>query len=512
MVCVSAPVEHPDNPRSTYCAKCAVMNPSEKLSRERSEKGLCILCGVNKQIGDGRGGSSFCWYCYKRREEVTKQFQEEAAAEAVKHEGIKKATLYELPESCMFGYLGEVARKLQAPLGFAYPAALTVYAGRWGAMRTRSIRTNLFTALIAAPHEGKGRTSKRAMKVIEAPEHARFYRTIGSSDAGIVEMLGGKKNDKIKHDERFGLPALAFEAEMQDAMNKMDVRGSSLPNKLNTLWEEDEVRHAVKKSDLVAYSQLSILGALTINEPADFTEMWGKNTVSGLYDRFLFGVAPKGWKWDDAWEEHEKVKPELHEPCTVRVDKEIFDMKEAWVSENRITRARLGELALRVAVITTAANGGPKGVVQPVTEECMRCALEFMDWQETIRAHYKPSRADSPGGKLSEIVAEEFQRIKDAEGNYAWASWRDLYRKNNWQRKDGKAIAMQRDALVEAGVLEAEYDDVLDKNGNAVVDGNGNEKRKKTGNYRYAEWVPKPLSSNGDDKVMQSDVKRASGK
>lgn len=53
---------------------------------------------------------------------------------------------------------------------------------------------------------------------------------------------------------------------------------------------------------------------------------------------------------------------------------------------------------------------------------------------------------------------------------------------------------MQRDALVEAGVLEAEYDDVLDKNGNAVVDSNGNEKRKKTGNYRYAEWVPKPLS------------------
>jgi hypothetical protein len=163
-------------------------------------------------------------------------------------------------------------------------------------------------------------------------------------------------------------------------------------------------------------------------------------------------------------------------------------MKKAWVSVDRVNRERLGELALRVAVITTAGQGERDKTdwKAPVTEDCMRAALEFMEWQEAIRERYKPSEADTPGGKLAELaelIADTFIRVRDDAGNYVWASWRALYRKHNWQRKDGKAMQVQRDALVEAGILEAEWEAVRDKEGKETG------QRKKTGNYRYSDGV-----------------------
>ena len=413
-------------------------------------------------------------------EDATKESEPEAKQEPAKKRGLRK-----MPESCMWGYLGDVARKLQAPLGFAYPAVLAVYAGRHGVMRTKGTRTNLFVGLLGDIHAGKGRTAKRAMHVVAGNELSKEYTSWGASDAALVEMLGGKADDKIRPEERIGRPVLAFEDEMIDAMNKMDIKGSSLANKLNTLFGMDRIEHRVKGKPHVAHAQLSLLGALTVKDPAAFTEIWGKNTVTGLWDRFIFGIAPKGWEWDDQWEEQEYVVPELREPASVRMTQEALDMKKAWVSVDRVNRERLGELALRVAVITTAAQGERDKTdwKAPVTEDCMRAALKFMEWQEAIRERYKPSEADTPGGKLAELIAETFMRIKDEAGNYAWASWRAVYRKHNWQRKDGKAMQVQRDALVEAGILEVEWEAVLDKQGKETG------QRKKTGNYRYSDGL-----------------------
>jgi hypothetical protein len=111
---------------------------------------------------------------------------------------------------------------------------------------------------------------------------------------------------------------------MIDTMNKMDIKGSSLANKLNTLFGMDRIEHRVKGKPHVAYAQLSLIGALTVKDPAAFTEIWGKNTVTGLWDRFIFGIAPKGWEWDDQWEEQEYVVPELREPASVRMTQEAL--------------------------------------------------------------------------------------------------------------------------------------------------------------------------------------------
>ena len=88
----------------------------------------------------------------------------------------------------------------------------------------------------------------------------------------------------------------------------------------------------------------------------------------------------------------------------------------------------------------------------------MRAALLFCEWQEALRSVYKPSRADTIGGKMSEAIMEHAWRTVDATGSYSWFSWREAYQKNSWYRKDGRQMGQQRDALIKTGMLVKEDD------------------------------------------------------
>lgn len=103
---------------------------------------------------------------------------------------------------------------------------------------------------------------------------------------------------------------------------------------------------------------------------------------------------------------------------------------------------------MRVAAITAAANGDTE-----VGEACMRAALRLMEWQGEIRSIYKPSRADSMGGRYSEMIMNEAWRHQDIEGNFLPFSWREAYRRNSWYTKDGNQVQKQRDILVGLGML-----------------------------------------------------------
>jgi hypothetical protein len=180
-------------------------------------------------------------------------------------------------------------------------------------MLSKGIRPNLYVCLIAGVHEGKSRTNDRAMQLIFPDELARRKDTWGSSDAGLIEQLGGKKQDKVDEVERIApAPYLLFEDEYIDAANKMDIKNSSLPMKFSRLFYKSHVEYAVKGKAMEANATVSLLTGVTVARPEDFSELWGKNTVSGLYDRFIFGWAPPGWQFHDSWEE--TVVGEQHQP------------------------------------------------------------------------------------------------------------------------------------------------------------------------------------------------------
>jgi hypothetical protein len=360
-----------------------------------------------------------------------------------------------MPEACMYGYLGRVARKLDAPLGYAYPALLAIYASRHIGIATKTIRQNIFVVMLGDTSTGKTRSMNRALNVVGSDSVSKIIDDAIASGEGLVEKLGGKKDSQLQPLDRVGLPVLLHQDEMRELMAKIGVENSSIPYKLNRLWEKDDIGTTAKKNILKAYANASFLGGLTIESPAEFAALFGMATVSGLYVRFIYAWAPEGHVFDDIWEEAELVPQEIHPPCkNVKVPRLIFEMKMEWEHRNpKVRGQRLAQLALRIALVTAAANGD-----QEVTEECMKAALLFCEWQEVLRSVYKPGRAESAGGKLSEAIMNEAWRYVDDAGHYTWFNWREAYRRNHWEREDGVALGKQRDSLVKNGLLIKEDD------------------------------------------------------
>jgi hypothetical protein len=140
------------------------------------------------------------------------------------------------------------------------------------------------------------------------------------------------------------------------------------------------------------------------------------------------------------------------------------------------------EIMKRVARLITAANqedADSKGVVW-VTDEAVGKSLEFGEWQMAVRARYKPSSADTPGGKLAAAISDAYDRARHDDGTPKLVDWRDMYRKHGWNRdnaKDASGLKNQREALIDAKVLEAELE----------PDPKDDSKFRRTGNYRYAD-------------------------
>src|SRR4051812_26470255 len=100
-----------------------------------------------------------------------------------------------------------------------------------------------------------------------------------------------------------------------------------------------------------------------IDNPAEYSEVFGFASSHGLYDRSLFGVHPaddfKFMPWN---------KPEfVFEPSTPTVSPDVFDQVNAWGDK---TDRRLRELVLRVAYVSCAINGDDH-----LTEESITAAL-----------------------------------------------------------------------------------------------------------------------------------------
>ena len=364
-----------------------------------------------------------------------------------------------MPESCMYGWLGQAARELETPLGFAYPAMLTVFAAQV-TMEPKHVRPTLYTCLIGAVHCGKSETIKRAVKYMHFADPDTVKWTVPGSDRGLIKIFGDKKKDepkskdKDKADVPYGMeeakPKLLAQDELRNTIAKANIQGSSLPSTLCSLWSQDEAGAADKTGEHTALVRLNMLGALKADDAEDFEECFGKESTSGLYDRFVYGLAPRdGWKYT-FWEREAVYRM----PKAVSVPDYCYRMVDEWREFDRKVRGRLGEIALRIAYITSAANHDTA-----ITIEAMRCALEFCEWQEYIRTTYKAGMGDSPDAICTNAILSILEKVKPGE----WVSWRELANKKSWYRKyGGRLLSSTRDAMAKSGLT---IEEVIEEDG-----------------------------------------------
>ena len=373
----------------------------------------------------------------------------------------ERKKLHAMPECAMYGWCAEKARELETPLGYAYPAIVTAVAAMINGT-TRGIRPTMYTVLIGPVHCGKTETIKRAIDSLLWPDPATVKWTVPGSDRGLINIFGGKKKDDKDKDPvsnaRFAKTHLLAQDEFRNTINKSNISGSSLAPTLCSLWSQDEAGAADKTGEHICLVKLNILGGLKADDPEEFAEVFGKESTAGLYDRCVYGIAPKGWKWQP-WE----PKPAPRMPSNPAITPECYQMLARWRDTNPVSRGRLGEIALRIAYITAAANHD-----KTISTECMRCALEFAEWQESIRAGYRPGMGDAIDAQATNAILMVLEQL---DGK--WVSWRELSTKKNWYRKYGASTLRRvREALQATGVTVEETIDL------------DNGKQQRTGQIR----------------------------
>src|SRR5208282_1365474 len=181
----------------------------------------------------------------------------------------------------------------------------------------------------------------------------------------------------------------------------------------------------------------------------------------------------------------EDIVPERREPCEITVTAETWSRVAAWRKE-KPGRPRLAELAMRIAVISEAAEKGSDWlsdqtrqeadvlscleVGQPeesrlriqavswkprraeLSAEALEAALRFMEWQEALREAYTPSEAIDDDARCTEAI------LKAAEEHGSF-KWNTVCKNKHWCKKFGaRRVAGCRNALAAAGQISYDKD------------------------------------------------------
>ncbi len=279
---------------------------------------------------------------------------------------------------------------------------------------------------------------ERAKSAFDWPNTETIQERMPYSDRGLAKLLKPTtKTDKAGPNAwRVPETRLLLQDELRGLMGKINVPNSVLSPVLCGLWNNDKAGGADKKSDDEIFTRLNILGGLAAQNPEQFTAQFGQETSAGLYDRFVYGFAPK-LKYTVP-----EIVPEARCPVPVTVPKYCYEMKDVWTDEVQEGRERLGEIALRIAVVTSGINH--EGTV---SRDCMRAALNFMEWQEAIRKNFKPSSAEQDKeSRCTEAILNAFMNCRHKDGNYAWKHWRVMYKNRNWHNYGGPTVGRVKKA------------------------------------------------------------------
>jgi hypothetical protein len=340
-----------------------------------------------------------------------------------------------IPVEAMYGKAADLARTLETPLGFAYPAVLTAACGA-GIEASGTIRPTLYTSLLGSVGSGKSVTKDRVLELFlpnkgfdDQPGDVRDPRNMpdtAASDQGLYRMLA----------DTAGQPRLITQDEGRNMLNKASIDGSSLAPVLCQLFNMNYAGGADKMKQYSICVKLSMLLCVKIQNPSEFPEVFGFASAHGLYDRSLFGVHHADDYKFTPWK-----KPEFtFEPTTPSVSPDVFERVNDWGDK---TDRRLRELVLRVAYVSCAINGDDH-----LTDEAITAALAFIEWQKRLRVFYQTAKGSNEHQDCTETILGAF---RDAPGKCG--KWKKFAVSGNWYRKFPRVLTSVRKMLEAEGVL-----------------------------------------------------------
>lgn len=362
----------------------------------------------------------------------------------------------DFPEDCMYGILGEQAKMLDLPLGYAFPAMLAAYSVEpdFDEM-CDDTRINIYLAIAGSIGSGKNEAMKRAIKVRALTKGVDYKRSELASNRGLMNLIGEKVSHKKGGKEIEKTPGprkfLLQTNEIVAIFKKASIDNSTLFEMLCDLWDENDYSVPDRKGTQDCDCRLSWVGGLPISVPEDFAKVFGKQTSFGLMSRFIFAYSTKPWR-HKSWKcatvsQTMPIDPDAMEFPAAEGRVESFSpeaeaMMEAWwdTAHAADPSNRLQYNLKKVAILTASANRD-----KVVTGECMVKAIKFMNWQIALRSLFKPSEATTDAAAFGEKVLNYFEKVtrkqilagKVASDGTVHLDWKRIGHDMKWGKQDG---------------------------------------------------------------------------
>jgi hypothetical protein len=353
-------------------------------------------------------------------------------------------------ERALYGTLGKMAKGSKLPLGWMYPALLGVASALDIREKNNHVRSNMYVALIAPVGSAKTIVMDAAEKSIFLPLDRAQYST-PSSDRGLAKMIGEDGNT-----------VLVVSDEFRAVLGKCQIPNSTLAQMFCTLWSKDKAGVTDKRGNDKCVGKLCIVGNIAAEDGAEFSKVFGNNTVTGMYDRFVFGYDTAQVKYRPL-----DIKPAVFtDEMVVRIPPWVWDAKDRWGGDE-ITRRRLTEHALRVALVTAAVSGDKE-----ITASCLDAAFRFVEWQERLRRKFKPGLAETKEAECLEAVyaalheqhdrqrrTGTFPRGADLIGHgkndlSKMLNFTDVVKGKNLYRKYSSLITRVKNTMMDDGIIQ----------------------------------------------------------
>ena len=314
----------------------------------------------------------------------------------------------DMPSAVLCGRLGEWCHKNMSRfcLAYSWPAFVTV-ASVLVKGRSEKDRSNLFSALVGPPDSGKSCAYDDSIHLfgLEAsPDADLAQEYLIKEKAGSAEGLAERIGD------RNGQSLLWFPDELGHVLEKASIENASFSYILNNLFYKDNCPLIVSKRKQIAVNARLSLGGGIVQEK--FDELFSDVTIGGLYDRFLFGLCPTGWRYDyrpcDGPSLFETMYEKGRPPAIMLppIHPEVWEARTALQKEEKID-SRAAEGALRVARMCAGWDERPELRVSDLGP-----AWALARYQQSVRSLLQPN----PGKNYEAMVAHKIRNYLQRKG------------------------------------------------------------------------------------------------
>ena len=487
--CKKYPAGWYGNPRSPWCKVCAdksnaeqkanPITPSKKLLEEiretkrieKIERGeICYRCGR----GTPDPGHEMCYGCEEQENELRSDIGKlDAAADAGTSSDTNGSEQLEFPEDCMYGEAKALAKQLRVPLGLGYPAVIGCWSVKPNHDQFCGTRINTMVALCAPVGGGKNVAMDRAQRLLGLTKDMEYKKAAPAGTRALMSLLGDKPSGKRGDKTRTPGPRklLLITHEMTDVLKMTGVDNSTLASRLCDFWDDNEFEYPTKEGIISVDCRLSWVGGVpcSVDNPTRFTELFDAETSHGLYDRLILGYSdvkfnfrpwqPPASNAVTLTEDDDYTALVPREPRISGMSPEAEAIYEGWQPEGG--GSRIKQNCMKVALITAMMNHE-----ETVSEECMRCAIRFMEWQITLRRVFEPGEAINDSARCRTVILDAMERVGAKQ---RFINIKRLAHDRKWGKRFGDWLVKTTiKNLADMGEIVPDVEDECDKHGNPV--------------------------------------------